>query len=147
MADVLPVEEVVTAPARRRNHQSRTVEQYREAILRAKGMLTIAARMLDVSPQCMYAMVGRHPELQEARDEAREKMTDFAELKLYERMEAGDAWAINLYLKTQGRKRGYVEQVDHGNAGGEPFRIEVVARDYREGLKSFLPPPPEDEST
>lgn len=30
--------------------------------------------------------------------------------------------------------------IDHGNKDDEPFRVEVKARDYRDGLVPFLPP-------
>ncbi len=34
--------------------------------------------------------------------------------------------------------------IDHGNKDGEPFAVEVKARDYREGLAPFLPPEDDD---
>jgi hypothetical protein len=135
---------VVEIENRRWLEHNRTTEDYIAAIRAAKGMLTIAARMLGVSQQCVYQQVKRHPELEAARVEARESTTDFAELKLYDAIANGEAWAINLYLKTQGKNRGYVERVEHSNAGDDSFKVEVVARDYRTALNAFLPPAEDD---
>lgn len=119
---------------------SRTVEEYEKALRDSKGMMSVAARMLGVTQQAVSQRVKTSPTLQRVRDEAREQMTDVAELRLYERIQAGDGWAVCFYLKTQGRSRGYVERHEYANAPGEEFRIEVRPADYREGIKRFLPP-------
>jgi predicted transcriptional regulator len=122
---------------------NRTVDEYAQALREAKGMVSIAARRLGVSRQAVNQRISKHPTLREARDDAREEMTDVAELRLYERIQAGEAWAVCFYLKTQGKERGYVERTEHTNTPGEDFRVAVVARDYREALAAFLPPPDE----
>jgi len=45
-------------------------------------------------------------------------MLDMAESSLYRRVLAGDSCAVCFFLKTQGRKRGYIER-------GETFNLNV----------------------
>src|SRR5689334_6430392 len=84
------------------------------ALQRARGMITMAARLLNCTRQTIYNAIRTYPEVKEALDEAREMQLDTTELKLFGAIDKGEAWAITLYLKTQGRKRGYVEKVDVG---------------------------------
>lgn len=121
---------------------NRTVEEYAQALREAKGMVSIAARRLGVSHQAVTQRINRHPTLQQVRDEAREEMTDIAELRLYERIQFGDAWAICFYLKTQGKERGYVERTELTGAGGGDITVRAV--DYRDGLRALAPPEADD---
>jgi predicted transcriptional regulator len=123
---------------------SHTIEEYEKALRDSKGMVSVAARMLGVTQQAVSYRVKTSTTLQRVRDEAREAMTDVAELRLYERIQAGEGWAVCFYLKTQGRSRGYIERTEFANAPGEDFRVEVRPADYRTGLQRFLPPADED---
>ena len=49
-------------------------------------------------------------DLQQEVDEAKGRLLDVAEDKLYEAMMRGEAWAIIFFLRTQGRVRGYIEK-------------------------------------
>jgi hypothetical protein len=82
------------------------------ALERSRGMITVAARMLRCSRQTIYNAVHIYSEVKTARDDARELLLDTAELSLLNAVNKGQAWAVCFYLKTQGRKRGYVEKVD-----------------------------------
>jgi len=84
---------------------------------RARGMVTVAARLLRCSRQTIYNAVQAYPEVKAALEDARELQLDTTELKLFEAIDKGQAWAICYYLKTQGRKRGYIEKVEHGADG------------------------------
>jgi len=75
-------------------------------------MITIAAKLLGCDRQTIYNAMEQFPELQEALTASREHSLDLAELSLLKSVTKGEAWAVCFYLKTQGRKRGYVERVD-----------------------------------
>jgi len=87
------------------------------ALERSRGMVTAAARLLHCSRQTIYNAVQAYPEVKAALEDARELQLDMAELRLFEAIDKGQAWAICYYLKTQGRKRGYIEKVEHGADG------------------------------
>ncbi len=86
-----------------------------DAITKARGMITIAADVLKCSPQTVYAYMERYPDVKSARENARERMLDTAELNLYQAINKGDMTAIIFYLKTQGKRRGYIERQENIN--------------------------------
>jgi hypothetical protein len=124
----------------RKPHRHHSSEEVAAALANAKGMISVAARMLGVSQEAVRQRIKRSPTLQQVISDAREATTDVAELRLYERIQAGEAWAVCFYLKTQAKDRGYVERTEFANAPGEDFRVEVRPADYRTGLQRFLPP-------
>ena len=50
-----------------------------------------------------------------------EQQLDFAESTLFQQMKAGNTTATIFFLKTKGRKRGYVEKHDVEVANHEPI--------------------------
>tara|TARA_Y100000310_G_scaffold345738_1_gene469064 strand:- start:7537 stop:8001 length:465 start_codon:yes stop_codon:yes gene_type:complete len=89
-----------------------STEQMIRAIRETRGLLSIAAERLGCHPDTIRAYARRYPTIAKAIKEERERMTDVAELSLYNKIQDGEGWAVSLYLRTQGRHRGYVEQKD-----------------------------------
>lgn len=89
-----------------------TAAQVIAAVQHTRGMLTLAAERLGCSDETIYNYARRYPSIAEAIKRERERTTDLAELRLYNAINDGEAWAIQFYLKTQGRTRGYVERQD-----------------------------------
>lgn len=87
-----------------------TAERVIAALVKTKGMITLAARELNCSGETIRNYAKRYPSVAAALHEERERMTDVAELALYKAIQDGEGWAISLYLKTQGKGRGYVER-------------------------------------
>lgn len=87
-----------------------TAERVIAALVKTKGMITLAARELNCSGETIRNYAKRYPSVATALHEERERMTDVAELALYKAIQDGEGWAISLYLKTQGKGRGYVER-------------------------------------
>jgi hypothetical protein len=52
----------------------------------------------------------RYPTVAAAKEAARGELLDVAEVKLWQAVQRGDAWAIAFALKTLGKQRGYVER-------------------------------------
>lgn len=103
-----------------------TTKQVIQAITDAKGMLSAAARKLGCDYSTLWNYSKRFPAVQESIDNQREAVTDMAELKLFKAINAGEAWAVCFYLKTQGKKRGYVERHEHTGKDGNPLEVEEV---------------------
>lgn len=93
-------------------HPQYTAEQVIAAIQKTKGMLTLAAAELNCSPQTVHKYVNKYPTVREAVNQAREKQLDFTELKLFEAIQHGELSAIIFYLKTIGKRRGYIERTE-----------------------------------
>lgn len=85
----------------------RHVRQIVKAVTACRGMVYKAAEMLGVTPVTIYKYAKRFPEVQEAISNARGGVLDTTELKLFDAIERGDAWAIAFALRTIGKHRGY----------------------------------------
>ena len=109
--------------SRKREH---TAEKIIAALKETKGLLTLAARKAGVS----YTTVNRYakdfPSVRQAVEEAKESMTDFVEGKLFQKISHGDTACIIFYLKTQAKKRGYIERQEIGGEGGQAIKVEIV---------------------
>ena len=68
---------------------------------------------LGISRQTFYVRKNSDAELRERLEEADESIIDFAESKLVESIGEGDLTAIIFFLKTKGKKRGYVEKYEN----------------------------------
>lgn len=101
-----------------------TVKQAVQAIRDKKGFVTHAARQLGISRRQLHKLVNKHPTIKEALIDAREEMKDFAESKMYQKIDDGDTTMIIFYAKTQMKDRGYVERQEVTGAGGGPVKID-----------------------
>ena len=88
------------------------------AIREMNGNLAAVARKLGVCRQTLYTYIERHPSVKDVVAESRETMLDNAESALYRAVLAGEAWAVCFFLKTQGKRRGYVERQEVTGADG-----------------------------
>lgn len=68
---------------------------------------------LGISRQTFYVRKNSDPSLRERLEEAEESIIDFAESKLVEKIGEGDLTATIFFLKTKGKKRGYVEKYEN----------------------------------
>lgn len=68
---------------------------------------------LGISRQAFYVRKNSDAELREMLEEADEAIIDFAESKLVEKINDGDLTATIFFLKTKGKKRGYVEKYEN----------------------------------
>lgn len=108
--------------------------QIREAIEAAGGIVVEAAEKLGCTPKTVYQYIKRHPDLEDARNEAREITLDLAESELIKKIKAGDTTCIIFYLKTQGKHRGYVEKQDIGVTNSGDVVIFEIPHNGRDPL-------------
>jgi hypothetical protein len=108
--------------------QKPTVEEAAKALADARGQVTIAADILDVNYRTLRRMVKRSSTLRAEIDRWKERRVDTAELKLEQALQKGEPWAVQLTLKTQGKRRGYVERQEHevGGLGGKDIKVKVI---------------------
>lgn len=99
------------------------------AIGESSGLLTLAAKKAGLGYTTVWRYTQDFPSVKQAVIEAKERMIDFAEGKLYEKIKEGDNVAIIFYLKTQAKHRGYIERAEVSGIGGEPIRYEINAKD------------------
>jgi hypothetical protein len=91
-----------------------------EALEKSLGVVTTAAKQAGISRKTHYEWYNTDPEYKEAVDGLVDVALDFAESKLHKQIEGGDTTATIFYLKTKGKKRGYIEKTElsvDGNMG------------------------------
>ena len=98
------------------------------AIKESSGLLTLAAKKAELDYSTVWRYAQEYPSVKQAVTEAKEKMLDFTEGKLYEKIKAGDNTAIIFYLKTQGKARGYVERQEVTGQDGGPVKTEIIVQ-------------------
>lgn len=124
------------------NQRAHSLEEIERALRAGKGMVSIAAKTLDMTRSGLYERINKTPRLQQVISDEREAMTDTAELSLHRAIVGGEAWAVCFYLKTQGKSRGYVERQEITGANGGALTIEIEALDYRTSIAALAPPSP-----
>lgn len=106
-----------------------TIGQIERALIKANGLVTVAAKMLGVTQSAITQRVKKSPRLQKAKEDVVEKMLDVAENALHSRMhDEKNLTASIFYLKTKGKHRGYSEKQDIELSGKfeAPITIEWV---------------------
>ena len=89
------------------------IQQIQNALLKANGLVSVAAKVLNCDNQTVYNYIKEFPQLNDTLQEARNKTLDLAENKLFELINEKDKTAIIFFLKTIGRGRGYVERYEN----------------------------------
>jgi transposase-like protein len=82
---------------------------------------------LGISRMTFYRWMKDNEEIAQAIDDAKEQLIDNVETKLISLINDGHAQAIMFFLKTRGKKRGYVERTEITGGDGERlFKVEVL---------------------
>jgi hypothetical protein len=92
------------------SQQKFTADEVVKALTRTKGMVYLAAKILQCNPQTVYNYAKRYVSVQQAIDHERGQFLDTTELALQDAIDDGQGWAIAFALKTLGKHRGYVEK-------------------------------------
>ena len=106
--------------------QQYTAKEVADALLKAKGFVSVAARRLACTTATVRNYIGRYETCKQAVYDAKEEMKDFAEGKLYQNIDDNREASLIFYLKTQAKDRGYVERQEVTGAGGSDVIMRVV---------------------
>ncbi len=97
--------------ARKKTKPDLTIKQIERALRKCNGLVTAAAKMLDVTHCCISHRIKRSTHLQKVRDEIVDTMLDKAENVVHSRMQFdNNLTAAIFYLKCKGKHRGYSEK-------------------------------------
>ncbi len=81
-----------------------------EALEKSLGVVSVACRTVGIARNTHYEYYKNDAEYRRNVDSIADIALDFAESKLHKNIENGSDTAIIFYLKTKGKKRGYVER-------------------------------------
>lgn len=87
-----------------------TPKQVADTLNETRGMVFLAAKKLGCSDDTIYNYAKRHKAVSDALRQQRGQFVDMAELKLWNAVNEGEAWAVQFALRTLGKERGYVER-------------------------------------
>ena len=105
----------------RNNHVSQQIKKdaMLAALEKALGVVSTAAKNAGIDRATHYDWLKDDEEYRKKVESLKDLALDFAESKLFQQINKGDTTANIFYLKTQGKKRGYIEkqEFDHTSAG------------------------------
>lgn len=96
-----------------------------KALFASGGVITYAARALGMERQSLSTRVNASDILRTAADEAVERNLDIAENKLLTKIDRGNLVAILFYLKTKGKRRGYIERQETHEVSDAELNAEI----------------------
>jgi hypothetical protein len=103
-----------------------------DALEKSLGVVTSACKTVGIGRTTHYLWMDSDPEYKAAVDSIADVAIDFAESQLHKQIKEGNSTATIFFLKTKGKKRGYVERQEIDAVGGKLFQIEVLGEDTNE---------------
>lgn len=88
-----------------------------ESLEKSLGVVTTAAKAVGIDRSTHYDWYNNDPEYRAAVDSISDIALDFAESQLHKQIQGGEVSSTIFYLKTKGKKRGYVERTEVEHSG------------------------------
>jgi len=88
------------------------------ALERSLGVVTIACKEVGIARKTHYEWYKEDEDYRNAVDDLVDVALDFAESMLHKQIQEKDTTATIFYLKTKGKKRGYIERSEIDHSGG-----------------------------
>jgi len=93
------------------------------ALEKTLGIVTTACKIVGISRATHYEWVKTDAEYKKAVEDIDNICLDFVESQLHTRIKEGDTTSMIFYLKTKGKKRGYIEK--HDTSEDKEIRIII----------------------
>jgi len=106
-----------------------------EALEKTLGIVTQAANLVGIHRSTHYQWLEEDEAYREAVNGISDMALDFAEGKLHQRIKDDSDTAIIFYLKTKGKKRGYIERSEVDMSGNVGVNINQLLDDGCEPIK------------
>ena len=97
-----------------------------EALEKSLGIVTTAAKAAGIDRSTHYDWLKDDEDYRKAVDSIQDIALDFAESKLHKQIENGEVSSTIFYLKTKGKKRGYVERQELTGEDGGPIKTSFT---------------------
>ena len=91
-----------------------------EALEKSLGIVTTACKLVGIARETHYRWMREDAEYKVAADSISDVVLDFAEIKLHGLIDSGDTAATIFYMKTKGKKRGYIERQELTGPDNQP---------------------------
>ena len=99
-----------------------------EALKKSLGVVTTACEKAGIGTSTFYHWLKVDKDFAEEVESMDDVALDFVESKLFENIDNNKTAEIIFYLKTRGKKRGYIERQEITGADGMPndFKVEII---------------------
>ena len=99
-----------------------------KALEQSLGIVTVACKKADIPRSTFYKWLKEDEEFKKQVIDIENIALDFAESQLHKQISDNSTSATIFYLKTKGKKRGYIERQEITGADGVPtnFQIEII---------------------
>lgn len=91
-----------------------------------KGIVKSACKKAGIDRSTHYMWMKNDQDYKQRVEMVHENAIDVVESKLFDRIEADDTTSIIFYLKTKGKKRGYVERTEVETSGSLETSVNFV---------------------
>ena len=99
-----------------------------KALEQSLGIVTVACKKADIPRSTFYKWLNEDEDFARQVKDIENIALDFAESQLHKQISDNSTSATIFYLKTKGKKRGYIERQEITGADGVPtnFQIEII---------------------
>ena len=106
-------------------------ESLLKSLEQSLGVVTVACKKADIPRSTYYKWLKDDEVFAKNVKEIENVALDFAESQLHKQISENSTAATIFYLKTKGKKRGYIERQEITGADGMPtkFEIEIIKRE------------------
>ena len=94
------------------NKKLHTKKALIDALHESLGIVTTACKAVGVDRATYYRYINDDPQFAKEAKEVENTALDFVESQLYKQIRAENITAIIFYMKTKGKKRGYIERIE-----------------------------------
>jgi hypothetical protein len=94
-----------------------------EALEKSLGIVTSACKSVGISRWTHYRWMQEDEDYKRSCEDIKDISLDFAESQLFQQIKDNNTTATIFYLKTQGKKRGYIERQEIAHEGIKTFQI------------------------
>ena len=112
------------------NKTEHTKKALLDALEKSLGIVTTACKKVGIGRTTYYDWYNNDSDFKEKVDDLKNVALDFAESQLHKQIQDNSTSATIFYLKTQGKKRGYIERqevdLSSGNEQINKIEIEIV---------------------
>jgi hypothetical protein len=101
-----------------------------DALEKSLGVVTTACNNAGVGRTTFYDWMKEDQDFENEVNDIQNIALDYAESQLHKQIGEGSTAATIFYLKTKGKKRGYIERQEITGADGMPnnFKVEIIDR-------------------
>jgi len=95
-----------------------------EALEKSLGIVTTACKTVGISRETHYRWTREDENYKESVEGIADIALDFAESQLHKQIKDGEVSSTIFYLKTKGKKRGYIERTEQEVTISRPIIID-----------------------